>query len=87
MLGTPEPGRKVTLLSFASDVMGGDIKITGVELLGRKSKIKFKLKKGGLNITVPSDIPAEEALVFRINKTGKAKLTGIPPIEQKKEDK
>ncbi len=74
VLGTPESGQEMTLKSFGSDVIKGDLSVQSVSLLGSDETIDFSQTAAGLTITAPQSVPDSIANVFKITVSGAAQL-------------
>ena len=70
MLGKPEPGQTIQLISFAPDQLKKPVIVTGVTLLGSKDKLKWAMVDKGLSITAPTQVPDDMATVFKITTKG-----------------
>lgn len=64
-LGTPEPGQKFVLNTFALDSIAGHIEIKSMEIIGSEEKFSWKKKADGLHLTAPNQIPNDMALVYK----------------------
>ncbi|MDC1105515.1 alpha-L-fucosidase [Prolixibacteraceae bacterium] len=66
VLGKVTPERDYVLKAFDKAHKDHFGKVKGVAVLGSDQKIKWKLKKDGLHITMPSDIVDKDASVIKI---------------------
>lgn len=74
VLGMPKPSEEITLKSFSSDSIKGDLKVKNVSLLGSNEDIEFSQTDAGLRITAPTSAPDSIANVFKIDVASRAKL-------------
>ncbi len=75
-LGRPGANTEVVLTSFAPDRLRGDLKVTGVSILGSNQRIKYERRADGLVLTTPTEKLDDLAVVFKIETTGDAKFVG-----------
>ncbi|QZT39094.1 alpha-L-fucosidase [Halosquirtibacter xylanolyticus] len=67
LLGKATPERVVHLKSFDRSHKDNFKQIKDIKLVGSSSKVKWRLKKEGLYITLPNDIPNQMASVLQID--------------------
>jgi hypothetical protein len=75
-LGWPGENAQVVLASFAPDRLKGDLKVTGVSMLGGSKPVKYERRDTGLVLTTTSEKPDDLAVVFKIETTGSAQFVG-----------
>ncbi len=63
-LGVPEKELRVSKMGKAAKLLDGPIE--NIELLGSREKLNWKQEDEALTISAPRDVPAEEALVYRV---------------------
>lgn len=62
----PAPGTKLTIKNLGKNAEHLEKRIKRVQLLGHNGKLKWKQKAEGLEITCPSKMPFETAIVFKV---------------------
>ena len=75
-LGWPGANTQVVLTSFASDKLQGDLRVTGVSMLGSREPIEYERREDGLVLSTPGEKPDDLAVVFKIETTGSAEFVG-----------
>lgn len=79
-LGWPGANAKVVLTSFASDKLQGDLRVTGVSMLGSREAIEYERREDGLVLTTTGEKPDDLAVVFKIETTGSAEFIGAENV-------
>jgi alpha-L-fucosidase len=65
-LAIPKPGTRVKIVSLGSDAGLLKRPVRSVTMLGSRQQLSWKQNAGGLEITVPSHVPSQIAVVFKI---------------------
>jgi alpha-L-fucosidase len=65
-LAIPKPGTRVKIVSLGSDAGLLKRPVRSATMLGSRQKLSWKQNAGGLEITVPSHVPSQIAVVFKI---------------------
>jgi hypothetical protein len=76
VLGWPGANAEVVLTSFASDRLRGDLRVTGVSMLGSRGRIEYEQREDGLALRTPRQKSDDTAVVFQIETTGSAEFVG-----------
>jgi len=66
VLGTPNADEAIDFEAFAKDAVGGKVKITDVELIGSREKVKWTRDERGLHITPSRSYASDIAIVYRL---------------------
>ncbi len=66
LLGRPDPGSVVNLLSFSTDSIQNPPGILQISLLGSDAAVEWDLDQDGLKLTVPDAVMHDMAVIFRI---------------------
>ena len=66
VLGWPGENSAVTISSFGKEAVAGDLKVTGVSMLGCDARIKWRQTSDGLMVTTPDRKIHDMGVVFRI---------------------
>jgi alpha-L-fucosidase len=73
-LGQPSDEVNITCLGTETGICGG--RVTRVSLLGRDGELKFEQDEEGLHVTIPADLPSENASAIKIEGL---KIQGFDP--------